>query len=64
MLGLVLAIAMGMILVKWIDGRPKGTTSLVKRSTVKGTIMVGEWVEVAWGKSKKYYAFGSLLRRG
>ena len=42
--------------MKWTDGRSKGTTSLVKRSTVKGMITVGEWVEVAWGKSKKYYA--------
>ena len=57
MLGLALAIAMEKILVKWTDGRSKGTTSLVKRSTVKGTITVGERVEVAWGKSKKkYYA--------
>ena len=57
MLGLALAIAMEKILVKWTDGRSKGTSSLVKRSTVKGTIAVGERVEVAWGKSKKkYYA--------
>ena len=55
MLGLALAIAMEKILVKWTDGRSKGTTSLVKRSTVKGTITVGERVEVAWGKSKKKY---------
>ena len=45
------------ILVKWTDRRSKGTTSLVKRSTVKRMITVVEWVEVAWGKSKKkYYA--------
>ena len=56
MLRLALAIAMEKILVKWTDGRSKGTTSLVKRSTVKGTITAVEWVEVAWGKSKKYYA--------
>ena len=57
MLGLALAIAMERILVKWTDERSKGTTSLVKRSTVKGTITVGERVEVAYGKSKKkYYA--------
>ena len=57
MLGLALAITMEKILVKWTDGRSKGTSSLVKRSTVKGTIAVGERVEVAWGKSKKkYYA--------
>ena len=30
-------------------------TSLAKRSTVKGTITIEERVEVAWGKSKKYY---------
>ena len=41
MLGLALAIAMERILVKWTDERSKGTTSLVKRSTVKGTITVG-----------------------
>lgn len=35
--------------------RSKGTTSLAKRSTVKGTITIEERVEVAWGKSKKYY---------
>ena len=34
----------------------EGSTSLVKRSTVNETITVGEWVEIACGKSKKYYA--------
>ena len=51
MLELAVAIAMEKIVVKWTNGRSKGTTSLVKRSTVKGMITV----EVAWGKSKKKY---------
>ena len=43
-------------LVKWSDGRSKGTTSWVKKSAVKkGTIAVGKKVVVAWGKSKKTY---------
>ena len=44
------------ILVKWSDGRSKGTTSWVKKSAVKkGTIAVGKKVVVAWGKSKRTY---------
>lgn len=41
------------ILVHWSEGRAKGTTSLVKKSMVKGTIAVGMKVVVEWGKSKK-----------
>ena len=46
------------ILVKWTDGRSKGTTSLVKKSAVKkGEIAaVGKKVMVAWGKVKMYNA--------
>ena len=44
------------ILVKWCDGRSKGTTSFIKRSAVKdGTISVGERVIVVWGKTKRSY---------
>ena len=44
------------ILVKWCDGRSKGTTSFIKRSAVKdGTISVVERVMVAWGKMKRSY---------
>ena len=44
------------LLVRWSDGRSKGTTSLVKRSAIKnGTIAVGEKVMVAWGKTKRTF---------
>ena len=44
------------ILVRWSDGKSKGTTSLVRKSAVKkGTIVVGEKVVVSWGKSKKNF---------
>ena len=44
------------LLVRWSDGRSKGTTSLVKRSTIKkGTIAVGEKVVVVWGKTKRTF---------
>ncbi len=44
------------ILVEWTQGRSKGTTSWLKRATVKdGRIAVGEQVKVAWGKSKKLH---------
>ena len=44
------------IVVKWTEGRSKGTTSVVKRSAVKSeAIAVGEKVSVVWGKSKKVY---------
>ena len=43
--------------MKWTNGGTKGTTSLLKRSTVKGTIAVRKQVKVTWGKSKKkHYA--------
>ena len=41
------------ILVQWTDGRSKGVTLLVNRSTVKGTIAVGEKVEVVLGRMTK-----------
>ena len=45
---------MNKILVWWSDGRSKGTTLFVKKSTVKeGTVAMGEKVKVAWGKTKK-----------
>ena len=44
------------IVVKWTEGRSKGTTSVVKRSAVKSeAIAVGEKVSIVWGKSKKVY---------
>ena len=47
---------MDKILVQWTDGRSKGTTSFVKRSTIKeGTVAVGKKVKVTWGKAKKSY---------
>ena len=43
--------------MKLTNGELKGTTSLLKRSTVKGMNAVGEQVKVACVKSKKkYYA--------
>ena len=42
--------------MRWSDGRSKGTTSLLKRSTIKkGTIAVGEKIVVAWGKTKRTF---------
>ena len=58
---------MDKIFVQWTDGRSKGTTSFMKRSTIKeGTVTVGEKVKVTWGKSKKSYnakvlSIGSIL---
>ena len=44
------------ILVEWTQGRPKGTTSWLKRANVKdGLITVGQKVKVVWGKSKKLH---------
>ena len=44
------------ILVKWMQGRSKGTTSWLKHANVKdGLIVVGEQVKVVWGKSKKLH---------
>ena len=44
------------ILVEWIQGRSKGTTSWLKRDNVKdGRIAIGEKVKVVWGKSKKLH---------
>ena len=40
------------MMTKWTDGR----LFLIKSATVKGMITVGERVEVARGKSKRYYA--------
>lgn len=38
------------------DGRSKGTTSFVKKSTIReGTVAIGKKVKVAWGKAKKSY---------
>lgn len=48
--------AMDKVLVQWTVGRLRGTTSLVKRSAIKeGTVVPGEEVKFAWGKSKKSY---------
>ena len=47
---------MDKVLVQWTVGRLRGTTSLVKRSAIKeGTVVPGEEVKFAWGKSKKSY---------
>ena len=43
------------ILVQWTDKRSKGVTILVIKSTVKGTIDIGEKVEVALGRTTKKY---------
>ena len=44
------------ILVEWIQGRSKGTTSWLKHDNVKdGRIAIGEKVKVVWGKSKKLH---------
>lgn len=44
------------ILVRWCDGKSKGTTSFIKKSAVrKGNVAVGRKVVVEWGKSKKMY---------
>ena len=43
------------ILVQWTDGRSKGATLLVSRSMVKGTIAIGEKVEVVSGRMTKKY---------
>ena len=50
------SVEMENILVKWTNGRSKGTTSLGKNSAVKkGAITIGKKVVVAWEKSKKTY---------
>ena len=43
------------VLVKWTQGRSKGTTSWVKSKDVKGQFKPGETVKVIWGKSKKLH---------
>ena len=43
------------VLVKWTQGRSKGTTSWVKSKDVKGQLKPGETVKVIWGKSKKLH---------
>ena len=44
------------IIMKWTEGRSKGATSLVKRSTIKGrAVAIREKVSVVWEKSKKNY---------
>ena len=48
------SLAMDKIIVKWTEGRSKGTTSVVKRSAVKsGAIVVGNNMSVVWGKSRR-----------
>jgi len=44
------------IVIKWTERRSSGSTTVVKRSTIKsGVIGVGEKVSIVWGKSKKAY---------
>ena len=43
------------ILVQWTDERSKGAAMLVIKSMVKGTIDVGEKIEVALGRTTKKY---------
>lgn len=39
------------IIVRWTEGRSKGATSVVKRSTIKSVV-----IAVVWGKVKKAYS--------
>ena len=46
---------MDKIVVRWTEGRSKGTTSVVKRSAVKSRQISVRKVSVQWGKAKKVY---------
>ena len=43
------------VLVKWTQGRSKGTMSWIKLKDVKGQRNPGETIKVIWRKSKKFH---------